>query len=190
MKKKFDPKQASTRPGKRQSGPPKLANAPEQRPAAADAQPFEPEEELPGEEPQGEPPAAQEEPAPAAQPEAESEEPAQQDALAALQADNETLRQALCEARARLAAYAAGIDAAMVGDAVTLAAAQAGPDADEAALTEALQTVLGRHPEWRAAKNRRSGGFVLGADPQLAQQREAADAPARHPWNRYRAMQV
>lgn len=165
-------------------------------PAAADVQKEQPlaqAEEAGGkpeaeQEPGAEPVCGQEpdeEPAPPPQPGEEPDPSAEQDALAALQADCDALRKELCEARARLAAYAAGIDATMVGDAVTLATAQAGPEADEAVLAEALQTVLRRHPEWRASSGR-SGGFVLGAAPQPAQRREPTGEPAHYPWNRYR----
>ena len=79
---------------------------------------------------------------------------------------------------------------AMVADAITLARAEAGPGADEAAITAAMRRVLERHPEWKApaAAKKTTGGFRLGADPDAAAK---PTAPQKDPagakrWNRFK----
>lgn len=78
----------------------------------------------------------------------------------------------------------------MVADAITLARAEAGPGADEAAIAAAMQRVLERHPEWKAptAAKKTTGGFQLGADPDAAAK---PTAPQKDPagakrWNRFK----
>ena len=75
-------------------------------------------------------------------------------------------------------------------DAITLARAEAGPGADEAAIAAAMQRVLERHPEWKApaAAKKTTGGFQLGADPDAAAK---PTAPQKDPagakrWNRFK----
>lgn len=96
----------------------------------------------------------------------------------------------LLAARSKLAAYAAGVAPDMIADAVTLATAEAGPGADEAAVTKAMQAVLKRHPEWKAdGEKKKSGGFKLGADPDKAGGRKpgGGDAPKNAKrWNRFK----
>ena len=56
----------------------------------------------------------------------------------------------------------------MVEDAVTLAMAEAAKigEVTEAAVSKAMEAVLKRHPEWKAAEEskQKTGGFKLGAD--------------------------
>ena len=103
----------------------------------------------------------------------------------------EQLAKDLLLARSQLAAHAAGVAPNMIADAVTLATAEAGPDADEAAVTKAMQTVLKRHPEWMAADEgkKKSGGFKLGADPDkgTGTRKPGGDAPKNvKRWNRFK----
>lgn len=100
------------------------------------------------------------------------------------------VKAALLAANCEIAAYKAGVDSAMVADAITLARAEAGPGADEAAITAAMQRVLERHPEWKApaAAKKTTGGFQLGADPDAAAK---PTAPQKDPagtkrWNRFK----
>ena len=78
----------------------------------------------------------------------------------------------------------------MVADAITLARAEAGPGADEAAIAAAMRRVLERYPEWKApaAAKKTTGGFQLGADPDAAAK---PTAPQKDPagakrWNRFK----
>lgn len=100
------------------------------------------------------------------------------------------VKAALLAANCEIAAYKAGVDSAMVADAITLARAEAGPGADEAAIAAAMQRVLERHPEWKAptAAKKTTGGFRLGADPDAAAK---PTAPQKDPagakrWNRFK----
>lgn len=117
----------------------------------------ETEEEAENQEPED---TVEEEP----QEEQESEEPAQEEPAAD---ESQDLRQQLLEARGQIAAYAAGVASGMVADAVTLAMAEAAKSGEvtEAAVTKAMEAVLKRHPEWKAAEgSKQKGGFKLGAD--------------------------
>lgn len=140
-------------------------------------------------------------PEPPAGPDAESEDPeppAQEEASPAPQAEGTAapdtelaqVKAALLAANCEIAAYKAGVDSAMVADAITLARAEAGPGADEAAIAAAMQRVLERHPEWKApaAAKKTTGGFRLGADPDAAAK---PTAPQKDPagakrWNRFK----
>lgn len=143
------------------------------------------------------PPAGQkEETSPAPQPDPEAAEPEETPPAEQVEespAENAELAQAkaaLLAANCELAAYKAGVDSAMVADAITLARAEAGPGADEAAIVAAMQRVLERHPEWKApaAAKKTTGGFRLGADPDAAAK---PTAPQKDPtgakrWNRFK----
>lgn len=121
-------------------------------------------------------------------------------ALAAAPADEVSEREAqlqteLLEARSQLAAYAAGVDPAKIGDAVILATAEAQKEGDltEAGVTKAMANVLKRHPEWKASggdsKKSGSGGFKLGADPDKAGSSKKAGGKSNgntKRWNRYK----
>lgn len=100
------------------------------------------------------------------------------------------VKAALLAANCEIAAYKAGVDSAMAADAITLARAEAGPGADEAAIAAAMRRVLERHPEWKApaAAKKTTGGFQLGADPDAAAK---PTAPQKDPagakrWNRFK----
>lgn len=128
-------------------------------------------------------------------PQQDPEPPAQEEASPTPQAaapDTELaqIKAALLAANCEIAAYKAGVDSAMVADAITLARAEAGPGADEAAIAAAMQHVLERHPEWKApaAAKKTTGGFQLGADPDAAAK---PTAPQKDPagakrWNRFK----
>ena len=119
---------------------------------------------------------------PAEEPE---EEPAQEPATN----EAETLRNQLIQTRGELAAYRAGVAPAMIADAVTLAmaeAAQSGAVTD-ASVSAAMEAVLKRHPEWKAAGGKQKGGFKIGAD------RDNGGSDKRHTtpqntkrWNRFK----
>lgn len=99
----------------------------------------------------------------------EGQESAEQELPAGSQNSEEAdLKSALLEAQGKLAAYAAGVAPGMIDDAVTLAMAEAAKagDVTEAAVTKAMDAVLKRHPEWKAAGSdkKKTGGFKLGAD--------------------------
>lgn len=149
--------------------------------APADNDPPAGQEEEKSPDPQPDPEAAEPEETPPA--EQAEESPAENTELAQAKA-------ALLAANCEIAAYKAGVDSAMVADAITLARAEAGPGADEAAIAAAMQHVLERHPEWKAptAAKKTTGGFQLGADPDAA---GTAAAPKKDPagakrWNRFK----
>lgn len=104
------------------------------------------------------------------------------------------LKAELLAARCLNAAYAAGVLPGMAGDAATLAAAEAGPDADAAAAEQAVAAILKRHPEWKAggedSRKGAAGGFQLGADPDKAASRSPAAKNAgtasKKRWNRFK----
>lgn len=100
------------------------------------------------------------------------------------------VKAALLAANCEIAAYKAGVDSAMVADAITLARAEAGPGADEAAIAAAMRRVLERHPEWKAptAAKKTTGGFQLGADPDAAAKPTAPkkDPASAKRWNRFK----
>lgn len=103
--------------------------------------------------------------------ESEEEQPddeQQEEAPPAESDENAALRRDLLQAQGKLAAYAAGVAPGMIDDAVTLAMAEAAKSGEvtEAAVTKAMEAVLKRHPEWKAAEEskQKSGGFKLGAD--------------------------
>lgn len=98
-----------------------------------------------------------------------AEEEQQEEAPAAEGDDeNANLKRDLLQARGELAAYRAGVASDMVADAVTLAMAEAAKSGEvtETSVTKAMEAVLKRHPEWKAAEGgkQKSGGFKLGAD--------------------------
>lgn len=105
--------------------------------------------------------------------------------------ENEQLRKDLLSARSQLAAYAAGIVPEMVADAVTLAIAEAqtAGEVTEEAVTKAMAGVLKRHPEWKAADGKRTGGFKLGADPDASGRTKTSkneDGGNKKRWNRFK----
>lgn len=117
-------------------------------------------------------------------------EPPAQEGTAAPDTELAQVKAALLAANCEIAAYKAGVDSAMVADAITLARAEAGPGADEAAIAAAMRRVLERHPEWKApaAAKKTTGGFQLGADPDAAAK---PTAPQKDPagakrWNRFK----
>ena len=131
-------------------------------------------------------------------PQQDPEPPVQEEASPAPQAEGTAapdtelaqVKAALLAANCEIAAYKAGVDSAMVADAITLARAEAGPGADEAAIAAAMQRVLERHPEWKApaTAKKTTGGFRLGADPDAAAK---PTAPQKDPagakrWNRFK----
>lgn len=149
--------------------------------APADNDPPAGQKEEKSPDPQPDPEAAEPEETPPA--EQAEESPAENAELAQAKA-------ALLAANCEIAAYKAGVDSAMVADAITLARAEAGPGADEAAIAAAMQHVLERHPEWKApaAAKKTTGGFRLGADPDAAAK---PTAPQKDPagtkrWNRFK----
>lgn len=149
--------------------------------APADNDPPAGQEEETSPDPQPDPEAAEPEETPPA--EQAEESPAENAELAQAKA-------ALLAANCEIAAYKAGVDSAMVADAITLARAEAGPGADEAAIAAAMRRVLERHPEWKApaAAKKTTGGFQLGADPDAAAK---PTAPQKDPagakrWNRFK----
>ena len=83
-------------------------------------------------------PAPQQDPEPPAQEEA-SPTP-QAEGTAAPDTELAQVKAALLAANCEIAAYKAGVDSAMVADAITLARAEAGPGADEAAIAAAIAT--------------------------------------------------
>ena len=149
--------------------------------APADTDPPAGQEEKTSPDPQPDPEAAEPEETPPA--EQAEESPAENTELAQVKA-------ALLAANCEIAAYKAGVDSAMVADTITLARAEAGPGADEAAIAAAMRRVLERHPEWKApaAAKKTTGGFRLGADPDAAGK---PTAPQKDPagtkrWNRFK----
>lgn len=105
------------------------------------------------------------------------------------------LQAELLEARGQLAAYAAGVDPAKIGDAVILATAEAQKEGDltEAGVTKAMANVLKRHPEWKASgsdgKKPGSGGFKLGADPDKSSNGKKSGGKSggnSKRWNRFK----
>lgn len=143
-----------------------------------------PDEKLPADEVAGPTPKPQEE-APDEEQPAAAPPPAAED-----DAEKAQLASDLLAARSKLAAYAAGVAPDMITDAVTLATAEAGPDADEAAVTKAMQAVLKRHPEWKTEDGKKKGGgFKLGADPDKAGGKKQGGGDAAKNvkrWNRFK----
>ena len=80
-------------------------------------------------------------------PQQDPEPPAQEEASPTPQAEGTAapdtelaqVKAALLAANCEIAAYKAGVDSAMVADAITLARAEAGPGADEAAIAAAMR---------------------------------------------------
>lgn len=106
--------------------------------------------------------------------------------------ESERLKADLLQARSQLAAYAAGVAPEMVADAVTLATAEAraAGEVTEDAVAKAMENVLKRHPEWKAATagSKKTGGFRLGADPDRTgrgSKKSAADKGSKKPWNKF-----
>ena len=119
-----------------------------------------------------------------------AEEPEEESAQEPATDEAETLRNQLIQTRGELAAYRAGVAPAMIADAVTLAmaeAAQSGAVTD-ASVAAAMEAVLKRHPEWKAAEgSKQKGGFKIGAD------RDNGGSDKRHTtpqntkrWNRFK----
>lgn len=110
---------------------------------------------------------------------------------AAAEPETARLKADLLQARSKLAAYEAGVAPDKVADAVTLAMAQAradGNDVTEEAVAAAMQDVLKRNPEWKAAGGKKAtGGFKLGSDPDSrpAARQGKADAGHKKPWNKF-----
>lgn len=182
----------------------KKEKAPEKKPEPTDAAPP----------PAGEKPAAEQENAPdddqaaengegAKAPEKTPEEPekpeprATEGELPAAPSEVKDVEKAglqaeLLAARSQLAAYAAGVAPDMIQDAVTLATAeaQAVGEVSEEAVAKAMQTVLKRHPEWKAAdaSKKKAGGFKLGADPDKAGAKKSGGDAAKNAkrWNRFK----
>lgn len=142
----------------------------------------DPEEEKPGEE---EKDPAQD---PEEQPQEEPAKPPDQQPSAE---ETEQLRAQLLQAQGRLAAYGAGVNPAMVDDAVTLAMAEAAKAGavTEASVTAAMEAVLKRHPEWKAeeGKKKTAGGFKIGADRDNGgTQKKPGTVQNIKRWNRYK----
>ena len=142
-------------------------------PDAAEPDDSQPEEEPAG---TGEDASAEEQPAP---PPAEGSE-------------TDRLKAELLQARSQLAAYAAGVAPEMVADAVTLATAdaKAAGEVTEDAVAKAMDNVLKRHPEWKAASagGKKTGGFRLGADPDRTgrgSKKPDTDKGSKKPWNKF-----
>ena len=106
--------------------------------------------------------------------------------------ETDRLKAELLQARSQLAAYAAGVAPEMVADAVTLATAdaKAAGEVTEDAVAKAMDNVLKRHPEWKAASagGKKTGGFRLGADPDRGgrgSKKPDADKGSKKPWNKF-----
>ena len=110
----------------------------------------------------------------------------------------QALEQEVLELRSRNAAYAAGVRPELVEDAVTLSMAQARAAGEVTEVTEvteetlqrAMEQVLQRHPEWKAAPagKKASGGFVLGSDPSRTSEPKSANGRKtenKKPWNKF-----
>lgn len=101
------------------------------------------------------------------------------------------LKADLLHARCKLAAYGAGVAPEKVADAVTLAVAQvqaAGDDVTEEAVAAAMQDVVKRNPEWKAAGGKKNTGSIrLGSDPdnRPAARKEKERAGSKKPWNKF-----
>ena len=154
------------------------AQEPETTPAGEDATPEEEDAS-----PDAETPAGEAEEAPA------EEQPAPPPAEGS---ETDRLKAELLQARSQLAAYAAGVAPEMVADAVTLATAdaKAAGEVTEDAVAKAVENVLKRHPEWKAASagGKKTGGFRLGADPDRSgrgSKKPAADKGSKKPWNKF-----
>lgn len=118
--------------------------------------------------------------------------PAQPDpAEAAEDPEKAQLKADLLQARSELVAYGAGVAPEKVADAVTLAVAQvraAGDDVTEEAVASAMQDVLKRNPEWKAAGGKKTtGGIRLGSDPDSrpAARKEKDGGGRKKPWNKF-----
>ena len=161
---------------------------PEKNPEQEDTKPGQDDPEAQGGDP------AQEENQP------EKEEPAQEEETAPAEpsstaTENEKLKADLLEARSQIAAYSAGVAPEMVADAVTLATAEANAagEVTEEAVTNAMDNVLKRHPEWKTKPSvggakKTTGGFKLGADPDSAGRDKGTSAEkggGKKPWNKF-----
>ncbi len=118
--------------------------------------------------------------------------PAQPDpAEAAEDPEKAQLKADLLQARCKLAAYGAGVAPEKVADAVTLAVAQvqaAGDYVTEEAVAAAMQDVVKRNPEWKAAGGKKNTGSIrLGSDPDSrpAARKEKERAGNKKPWNKF-----
>lgn len=105
--------------------------------------------------------------------------------------ENAALKRELLETRGQLAAYAAGVAPDMVADAVTLAMAEAAKagEVTEDAVKKAMDSVLKRHPEWKAAGTvKKTGGFKLGADRDAAAPGKKQNNTTQNlkRWNRFK----
>lgn len=129
---------------------------------------------------------------PEAEQESDDPERPAQEAPAEQADESAELRTQLLQAQGELAAYKAGVAPGMVEDAVTLAMAEAAKSGDitDATVTKALEAVLKRHPEWKAADGKnKSGGFKVGADRDSGgtYKKPANNATQKTKrWNRYK----
>lgn len=101
------------------------------------------------------------------------------------------LRSQLLNAQGRLAAYAAGVDPAMVDDAVTLAMAEAARSGEvtESSVNSAMDAVLKRHPEWKVdGSKKKNGGFKIGADRDSGGSGKQSGSETKNVkrWNRFK----
>lgn len=179
----------------------KKKNPQQEQPAAEEQEVDTPEEETPAQEeqPQEEPAQEQEETEEQEAGETPEEEDPQKEQPQEEQPptqepsadESAQLRQQLLQARGQIAAYAAGVAPGMVEDAVTLAMAEAAKagEVTEAAVTQAMETVLKRHPEWKAASgDKAKGGFKLGADRDSGGYKKPAGNANQNVkrWNRFK----
>ncbi len=99
--------------------------------------------------------AKQATPAAAAQPDAQTQQPAQADAA---------VQRELTTVRAQLEAVRNGVRSDLAEDAVLLAlheVEKSGDEPDEDSIRDALKTVLKRHPDWK--QDNKTGGIKVGA---------------------------
>lgn len=176
----------------------KKKNPQQEQPAAEEQEVETPAEETPTQEEQPQKqPAQEQEETEEQEPEEDpqEEDPQEQQPGASAQeqpASDESaeLRRQLLQARGQIAAYAAGVAPGMVDDAVTLAMAEAARagEVTEAAVTQAMDAVLKRHPEWKNSTDKTKGGFKLGADRDSGSGRKPAGTTTQNVkrWNRFK----
>lgn len=123
-------------------------------------------------------------------PEEQEEDPREQPPASTGSDETAALRRELLQAQSRLAAHAAGVNPAMIDDAVTLAMAEAARTGEvtEASVRAAMDAVLKRHPEWKAQdEKRKTGGFKLGGDRDAGSGRGGQSQPQKQKrWNRFK----
>lgn len=177
MAKKKNPEQEAPPAEEQEVETPPQEDTPAEEEPEQEEQPQEQEEEQEEEEPAGEEEEPQDQEEPPAQ-----EEPAD---------ETQQLRSQLLQAQGKLAAYSAGVNPAMVEDAVTLAMAEAAKagNVTETSVTAAMDAVLKRHPEWKAEEGRKksAGGFKIGADRDSGGvQKKPGSTQNVKRWNRYK----